>query len=92
MTTLTETSYAGLPAHNADRTVPNGHYCLTGTSAAGREWRRVFRSTRRLQAAAAREFRAYNDLPEQERSATARPSAWRAIGSGADGYTEAVRI
>ena len=84
-------SFASAPAYGADHVAPAGSYLLQGTDAAGREWRRVFRSHARLLTAAEQERAALADFPAEER-ASCSLSASRIIGSGPDGYTQSVRI
>lgn len=87
----TETSFANVPAHNADHVSPSGSLVIQGTHADGREWRLSFRSSKRFHTAAEAERAALSTLPAEER-AVCDLRAYRVIGSGLDARTEAIRI
>ncbi len=79
------TTPAGATAHISEYTVPQGSYVIEASGGAVGVWRRVFRSWTRFLAAV-----------EAERAAAGEDafelSFWKAIGSGPDGRTEAVRV
>ena len=84
------TSFAGLPAHTDDYVIPAGSFGLDGINARGQVWRRVFRSRHTLFAAAKAEQAAMAEMGAEGTECDL--SAYRVIGSGADGRTEPVRI
>lgn len=85
------TSFANRPARDADSTLFHGALVVQGTTANGREWRRVFRSSTRFYAAAAEERAAFDAIGAEERAAS-ELCAYRVIGSGPDARTETIRI
>lgn len=90
MNTKTLTSFANAPAHTDDYVIPAGNYGLFGIDARGRTWVRAFRTRSNLLKAAAAERAAIAQMGDEGRECGL--SAYRVIGSGADGRTEPIRI